>query len=870
MRKFLLFLTALVAGTVSTNATKLEFLKVMDQDYLHLYFQDGEITYDESKAGSYPATNTITRFGDSLNTQEVKKAENWKISSVDDANYATPVSPADVYRKSKLATMAQGAWVGSDFTYDWTSEHNVFLKLPKPLQDGKTYTITIDDKLNSDTKTKEFKFDVFNSNSEAIRINLAGYSTESGAKNADLYYWMGDGGARDYSSFIGKKVWVYDVNSKAKKEVGTVKLYAKKSAETGHGYITTMSDVWAGDFSAVTTEGTYRVVIEGVGASADFKISDKAYHDPFMVSVLGYYYMRIGEPKNALEAGKPVPRQPGYIPGEDPTTCVVYITDLSPYHDDWDKLLNKGDVWDNKDDWKSYKKDGNPTNPNAYGGHSDAKDWDRHLGHVSNIYDLLLPYILTSGAIDDDDLGIAESGNDIPDIIDEARNEVDFWLRLRYKNGYSHGLNNPSDKMGYTYQADNTTMAALANAANAAMIANCFLISGHTDLMEAYRDSASFAYSYANQRDDISKMLRERQEIGSGAMKGSDFKMMAAAYLYNITGDTAYENDMKELSVVQNGDEEVASTLFNQIYGITAYLTTKQTVNYPELQSAMKTAMIAEAKAKEADFSYTRPSRRASDDKVGWFFPEMMIQRTLVAHSIATGADKEYLKNALINEYDWTLGRNPLNMIYMTTATTPLEDKRSVEGAYTSGWDDGVEGVHPGHTPYMNVFDWWAGMVMGMPSWMTSKSYPNTYINESGEKNPENLNWPQGELYFNTRYVYCANEFTPRQSMRGKMALYAYLYGSEKEGKDYDKPEASKDMAKDVNGVVIFPNPSSTVFNVLCEGEFELVVFTSAGDEVYRSFGEDKHTFGKDFTAGVYFWQLETEKGLSSGVVTKF
>ncbi len=57
---------------------------------------------------------------------------------------------------------------------------------------------------------------------------------------------------------------------------------------------------------------------------------------------------------------------------------------------------------------------------------------------------MLLPYILTDGKLNDDNLGIAESGNGIPDILDEARNEVDFWLRLRDGDGYSHGLTNPT------------------------------------------------------------------------------------------------------------------------------------------------------------------------------------------------------------------------------------------------------------------------------------------------------------------------------------------------------------------------------------------------------------------------------------------
>jgi len=42
----------------------------------------------------------------------------------------------------------------------------------------------------------------------------------------------------------------------------------------------------------------------------------------------------------------------------------------------------------------------------------------------------------------------------------------------------------------------------------------------------------------------------------------------------------------------------------------------------------------------------------------------------------------------------------------MTTATTSLACKRSIENCYTSGRDDGTPGLHPGHTPYLNAESW--------------------------------------------------------------------------------------------------------------------------------------------------------------------
>ncbi len=40
--------------------------------------------------------------------------------------------------------------------------------------------------------------------------------------------------------------------------------------------------------------------------------------------------------------------------------------------------------------------------------------------------------------------------------------------------------------------------------------------------------------------------------------------------------------------------------------------------------------------------------------------------------------------------------------------------------------------------------------------------------------------WPRQASYFNQRYFWVNSEFTPRETMRGKMALYGYLYGLNK------------------------------------------------------------------------------------------
>ena len=106
----------------------------------------------------------------------------------------------------------------------------------------------------------------------------------------------------------------------------------KKSATEEYGRNMTASDVWNADIRDFNRPGTYRLVIDGVGCSRDFRISGDIYHEPFKTSVRGYYYMRIGEDRMDMV---PVPRRPLFIPGQDPNGFTVYLTDLHPFDPAW-------------------------------------------------------------------------------------------------------------------------------------------------------------------------------------------------------------------------------------------------------------------------------------------------------------------------------------------------------------------------------------------------------------------------------------------------------------------------------------------------------------------------------------------------------
>ena len=783
MRHLLNYVLAgiLCLSAPSVFAAKVLGLKVIDKNYLMLHVRDGEVHYRDSGTGpsAYlghsfsPGDDTLIVFGERLKAEQAQQASLWAVSSSDDKAFST-AAPKAIWRKSKP--------MNTDNTLTSELDHWLFLQLPQDMKQGCTYTVSLPKGIGLDQESASIRFDVWNTQSEALHVNIIGYSPAEQTHAADLYQWLGDGGQRDYNNWEGKKVYLYNVKTKKKQSAGIVKFWkhaADAEQEAGKKPLIG-TDVWNIDFRC-TQPGRYRLVVEDVGCSMDFDIASDIYHQPYRFSVRGYYYMRLGEPKDP-EHVWPVPRQPQFIPETDPKGLTVYKTDLTPWDQEWRDLHT--DVWDEPHFkpvmasifWR-HRLPGNPVNTEVKGGHSDAMDWDRHLAHVSNIYDMLLPYILSGGRLADDDLGIRESGNGIPDIIDEARNEADFFLSIRDGEAYSQGVTNPSADWSVMFQAGCTTMAAWANAANCAMLAEALRISKHDSLCQYYTDEAIKAFRFASKQEK--QQLDDMQDIGSMQMRGRDFRQMAAAYLYNLTGDTAWEDIFAEESMIKNAQSPIFSRgrqgffgigvtnqfdageiPFNQTWAAAAYLTSPQPRHHADLYQNLKGSINAQAEAYNICHMAQRPSRRSANDS-RWQVSQNL-QLVMLAHYIAdTKTRKKELEHVMYTEAGWALGRNPGNIVEMTGL-----GERHITDCYSTGRNDGEPETHPGQTPFNGTETWSPGHNGGDARILTNRMYPSW--NDGG--------WPRQESYFNQRYFWVNGEFTPRETMRGKMALLGYLY----------------------------------------------------------------------------------------------
>lgn len=134
----------------------------------------------------------------------------------------------------------------------------------------------------------------------------------------------------------------------------------------------------------------------------------------------------------------------------------------------------------------------------------------------------------------------------------------------------------------------------------------------------------------------------------------------------------------------------------------------------------------------------------------------------MLAHRIAdTPTRRNLLEQAMYAEAGWGLGRNPSNTIEMTGL-----GPRHITDIYSTGRNDGHPGTHPGQTPF-NGTETWSPNNGGDARILLNRCYPDW--KQGG--------WPEQESFFNQRYLWVNSEFTPRETMRGKMALLAYLYG---------------------------------------------------------------------------------------------
>jgi endoglucanase len=285
--------------------------------------------------------------------------------------------------------------------------------------------------------------------------------------------------------------------------------------------------------------GTYTVedIDKGV-RSVEFEIDDRVYRSVLKHAMRMYFYQRAGFEKTAATAGADWADAASHMrAGQDAQTRP------------WEARhsLPNTDVSQIKD---------------LHGGWFDAGDYNKYTSWTArNVITLLRAYDENPDAFGDDS-GIAESGNGIPDILDEVKWALDWLERMQNVDGSLlcvQGLDHagpPSAATGPSYYGPATTAASLMGAAVFAYAAKIYSARAEETLRRYGNDLATRAkkagdWATANPRvlyynnDDIRQPGSRGLAAGQQEMDDAQrlfAKFEAAVYLYELTGDPIYKS----------------------------------------------------------------------------------------------------------------------------------------------------------------------------------------------------------------------------------------------------------------------------------------------------------------------------------------
>lgn len=285
--------------------------------------------------------------------------------------------------------------------------------------------------------------------------------------------------------------------------------------------------VWRFDFSTLETPGVYHVADGNNGQirSADFEIREDIYDDAFKTAFKTFYYQRCGIAKTAAYTLE------GYTDG------ICHNQDASS------RFIN--------DEFNSglYK--------DLRGGWHDAGDYNKYINFAYKpLNDLLFAYEINPQAWASDNMNIPESGNGIPDLLDEIKYELDWMVKMQASDGGVHcvlGVKNyasaspPSADMALRYYGPKTTSASFSAAASFAFAARQFRKIPDPSAQSyaaVLQTKAVQAYGWGVSNPGVTynnSGIIAAGEQETDAYERSMRRLTAAIFLYALTGDSSYK-----------------------------------------------------------------------------------------------------------------------------------------------------------------------------------------------------------------------------------------------------------------------------------------------------------------------------------------
>ncbi|MEO1621422.1 MAG: glycoside hydrolase family 9 protein, partial [Cyanobacteria bacterium J06632_3] len=478
----------------------------------------------------------------SFNLGSADAPERYSISALRDPNYLVARSPVAVFRKSKPVNFSQEA----NGRRRWPAAHTLYLSLPSPMTEGKTYQLKFS---GLGVVDSTFVYTPTETRSEAVHVSQLGFRPDDIFKVGYLSTWMGNGGGFSYPPNLTFTLQDTRTRLTAYKGIATLRrISAQTEDDRNRDY--TLSEVHQLDFSDFSRPGQYRLCVQGVGCSFDFDITHSVWDEAFWTAARGFYHQRsgiaIGPPHSQFTRPRAFHPDDGLKIYESTATLLevkMGIGDLDAF-----ETLTAGKT-DN-------------LIPDAWGGYFDAGDWDRRIHHLTIPRQLMELHNLFPEHFQSIDLNLPESNNSLPDILDEALWSLDFFRQLQTSDG---GIRGGVESAAHPRQGEASWQESLTVMAYAPDIWSSYVYAGvaaraaftlqayDTDLakelVRTYTDSALQAMAYAEANYDPDDYLE-----GKRLYRVADRRNLAALELYRLTKSQRWHSLFLETTVFKEPD----------------------------------------------------------------------------------------------------------------------------------------------------------------------------------------------------------------------------------------------------------------------------------------------------------------------------
>jgi hypothetical protein len=744
---YCIFLSAVLNQPVSLKASDLTDILPLTSRIIMLRFDDGYIRH----YGYHQTGESCVTYRYPLDTAGASFIESYLIYSPDDPFYSVAMHPLQVGRKSKGHDFSRKCtWTGSICDNEYISEHFIYLILPYAMQEGKKYVISTGD-LAFNKTADSLIFNVGSLRSEAIHINQAGYIPGAASKFAYLSHWMGDLGPLDLDAFEGAAFRIIDQVDGETVFSGTInkRLDIQTSVQpdlpsqpVNRKYFS-MSDVWECDFSLFTVPGEYVLAVEGIGCSYPFEIRDDIFREAFYHTCRQLYHNRTG-----------IALEPAYTDWTRPRTChpddgIISFKYSASRWIDWDGAENGNEAI-------VLAAVDTSVHLIPWGWYQDAGDWDGYYSHTAIPRYLMTAFELAPDHFADGELNIPESGNDIPDILDEAVWLINYFDRTRGPEGgvagarihpdfeeLADGIPSWEDTRNWIISGEDY-VTTFTFSGLCAQYAWCLKQTGKNTLAGEYFKKAEDAFEWANTHFESGDDLYNS-------------RLYAAAWLYKYSEVNTYQNIFKNDYTFNSGKSYASE---NRQWATWAYITT----DHDNIDQVLKASCLNSVRS-TADADIIDPAlKRSFRAGFNWYFPIMVGQATtpmvmpaLVMYKV-TGEEK-YL-TASLTSCDYYLGGNPLNILWMTG----YGDNPVRQVMHLDTWFSNRNEMIPGIIPYGPTYDGW---LFNNGPWSSEFALERIY--------PDQSKWPPHETFFENRYCPPSNEFTVHQNSAPAAAIYGML-----------------------------------------------------------------------------------------------